>query len=615
MNHIQFIHEFKEAIKNWDAKVPPNSYFDHPSNYFRVFKDINGVTHIIMRGQGHLQGQSQIVDIDQFCDWIRHRNTSTSTTPVVPANSQASASSTSTPSNAQKAIPSTIHKAIPSTAVKANVQATSSATHRPGRPEPGASFSNQTSYTMSSSTENQGIARPMATSSAPPQTGSSFQNQLSTPISVHQSPLAQTPSSASVPKTSSRRLLTIVNGVPRSAEQANKKFLAAHILFALGKRRRETETSPAALTEPQPKRHHAQQAPGQIVAGAGPIVSYTVGQATPTVQKPNLPNGASSLQQPLQHNFIPFIPPTIPREAQQISQASSASLGDRQRPSTSKVATAVEAPEVSKTPGDWQQPVNSTLGVPSAIKAAVAVKVPEVSKTPGNQQQPVNVTPEVTSTSKAAAAVEVPELSKTPGNQQQPVNATLGVPSTSKIGAAVYVPEVSKTPLSLQDARIVPLATSSTVVQMSTLPSPAPLAVPVSVPPLLESGKIPQSISSTVPKQPQAITPAKPQLSFTGVPALGTSAEMPQKKNQPLFLPSPVSSPGMDADDEDVSISGTRSANMASRSFDLRKFSSPAKRKNHAFVQVPRRPPYLVKYFKLEKQKILEKEDNMKFLI
>ena len=613
MNHIRFIHEFKEAIKNWDAKVPPNSYFDHPSNYFRVYKDLNGVTRIIMRGQGHLQGQSQIVDIDEFCDWIRHRNTSTSAAPAVPANPQAGASSsTSTPSNAQKAIPSTIHKAIPSTAVKANVQATSSATpHRPGCPEPGASFSNQTSSTMSSSTENQGIARQMAMPSAPPQTeSSSFQTQLSTSISVGQSSLAQTPSSASVSKTPSRRLLTIVNGVPRSAEQANKKFLASHILFGLGKRRRETETSPAASTEPQPKRHHAQQqAPGQIVAGVSPFVSYTVGQATPTVQKPNLPNGASSsLQRPFQHNFIPFIPPMIPGETQQISQTSSASLGDRQRPanvtlefpSTSKAATAVEVLEVSKTPDDQQQPVNATLEVPSAIKAAAAVEVPEVSKTPGNQQQPLNVTLEVPSTSKAAAAIEVPELSITPGNQQQPVNVTLGVPSTSKVGAAVDIPEVSKSSLSLQDARIVPLATSSTVVQMSTLPSSAPLAVPVPVPPLLESGKIPESIASTVLKQPQAITPAKLQLSFTGVPALGTSAEMPQK-NQPLFLPSPVSSPGMDANDDDVSIPGTRSANVASRSFDLRKFSSSAKRKNHAFVMVPRRPPYLVKYFQLKK--------------
>ena len=534
MNHIQFIRELKEAIKNWDVKVPPNSYFDHPSNYFRVHKDLNGAISIVMRGQGHLQGKSQVVDVDQFCDWIRHRNTATSVTPAVPANSQAGASSTSTPSNAQKAIPSTIHKAIPSTAVKANVQATSPAT-RPGCPEPGASFSNQTSSTMSSSTENQGIARQMATPSTPPRTGSSAL------------PMAQIPSSASVPKTPSRQLSTIVNGVPRSAEQADKKSLASHILFGLGKRRRETETSPAASTEPQPKRHHAQQVSGQVMAGVSPSVSYTIGQATPAVQNPNVPNGAqtaSSLQQPLQHDFIP---PTIPQETQQISQASLAFL----------------------------------VG----------------------QQQPVNVTLEVPSTSKAAVAVEVPEVSKTPGDQQQPVNATLEVPSMGKAAATLDVPEVSKSLLSLQDAKVVPLATSSPVVQMSTLPLSVPLAVPVLVPSLLESGNIPQSVASTVLKQPRASTPAKSQLSFTGVPALGTSAEMPQK-SQPLFLPSPVSSPGMDANDDDVSISGTWSANVASRSFDLLKFSSSAKKKNHAFVLVPRRPPYLVKYFQLEKQKI-----------
>ena len=41
--HIWFIREFKEAIK----KVPPNSHFNHPSNYFIVYKDLNGVTRII----------------------------------------------------------------------------------------------------------------------------------------------------------------------------------------------------------------------------------------------------------------------------------------------------------------------------------------------------------------------------------------------------------------------------------------------------------------------------------------------------------------------------------------------------------------------------------------
>jgi hypothetical protein len=552
MNHTQFIRELKEAIKNWDVKVPPNSYFDHPTNYFRVHKDLNGAIRIIIFGQGHLQGHTQVVEVEQFCDWIRHRNKTTSVTPAVPENSQTGpSSSTSTLSNAQKAIPSTIHKAISSTALKANVQAASSSQlqsatpHHPGYSEPGASSN------ISPSTHNQGIAPQIATPSAPPQTGSlASQIQLPTLNSTPQQPMSspwvqplppstsQIPSSASVPKTPSRQLSTIVNGVPRSAKQADKKSLASHILFGLGKRSRETETSPTASTEPQPKRH--QQATGQVVAGVSSSASYTVGQATPAVQKPNVPNGASttssSLQQPLQHDFILS---TTPRETQQISQTPSASSGD--------------------------------------------------------QQQPVNVTLEVPFTSKVAAAVEVPEILKTPSS-----NVTLEVPSTSKVAAAV--PEVSKTPLSLQDASVVSLAASSALVQMSTIPSPVPLAVPIPVPSLLESGKITQPVASTVLRQPQPSTPAKLQLSFTGVPALGMSAQVPQK-NQPLFLPSPVSSPGMDANDY-VSISGTQSANMASRSFDLRKFFSSAKRKNRAFVLAPRRPPYLVKYFQSEKEKI-----------
>ena len=601
MNHTKFIRELRKALKDWDVKAPLNSYFDHPSNFFRVYKDLNGAIRILMRGQ---EGKSQVLPVDEFYEWIRLRNTTKPVAPAVPANSQTGASSTSTSSNAQKAISSTIYKAIPSTAVKANIQASSSATpHRPGYPEPGAS-SKQASSTMSSSADNQGIARQIATPSAPPQTGSSAsQIQSSTPISVPQLPLsspwvqplppstAQT-SSASAPKTPGRQLSTIINGVPRFAEQANKKFLASHILFGLGKRRRETETTastepqtkrrayqatgqvvagvspsasftvgqatsavqkpnvPTALTEPQAKRH-AHRATGQAVAGVSPSASYTVGQATPTVQKPNVPNGASaassSLQQPPQYNFIPYV---IPQETHQTPQTSSASSG--------------------------------------------------------GQQQPVNVTFEVSSTSKVAAAVEVQEVSKTPGDQQQLVNVTLEVPSTSKAAAALDVPDVSRTPLRLQDARIVPLATTSIVVQTSTLPSPAPLAVSVPVPSLLESEKIPQPVASTVLKQPQASAPVKleMELPITGVPTPGTSFQTTQK-NQPLFLPSPVSSPGINENDD--SISGTQSANMASRSFDVRKFTSSVQRKNHAFVLVPRRPPYLVKYFEFEKQKLLRK--------
>jgi hypothetical protein len=176
-----------------------------------------------------------------------------------------------------------------------------------------------------------------------------------------------------------------------------------------------------------------------------------------------------------------------------------------------------------------------------------------------------------------------------PGSQQQPVNAILDVSSTSKVAAAVEVPEVSKRP-SLQDASTIPLAT---VVQVSTLPSPIHPVVPV--PSLLESEKITQPAASII-LGPS--TPAKFHFSFTGVPGLGTSAQIPQN-NQPLFLPSPVSSPGVDAND-DISTS----PNLASRICDLRKFSSSAERKNYAFVLAPRRPPYLVKYLQLEKQKI-----------
>jgi hypothetical protein len=532
MHHTKFIRELKEAIKNWDARTPPNSYFDHPSSYFRIYKDLKGAVRIIMHGQGHLKGHSQVVEVDQFFDWIRHRNrnTTTSVNPAVPANSQTGPSSKSTPSNAQKAFPSTIYKAIPSTALKANDQAQASSSssqllqsatpHRPGYPKPGVASSKQTSSTMSSSNHKQGIACQIATPSAPTQTGSSASEipnsvpQVSLSISLGQPlPLstALTPYSASVPKTPIKQVSTVVNGVTRSAKQADKKSLASHILFGLGKRRRETgtETSLTASTEPQLKRHNTQQASGQVVADVGPSAGYSVVQATPAVQKPIVPNGgstASSLQQPLQQNFIPS---TTPRETQQISQALSASSDD--------------------------------------------------------QEQPVTV------------------------------------PSTSKAAAAVEVPEVSKTS-SLQDASTVFLTSSSTVVQVSTLPSLVRLAVPVPIPSVLESEKIIQTVTPTILEQPQPSTPARLQFSFAGGPVLGTSDQTPQK-NQPLFLPSPVSSPGVDAND-DVNISGIQSANVASRICDLRKFSRSAKRKNHAFVLAPPRPPYLVKYFQLEKQKI-----------
>ena len=369
----------------------------------------------------------------------------------------------------------------------------------------------------------------ISTPSAPPQTGTSAsQIPISVPQLSRSTPLSQplspstvlTPYSTSIPRTPIRQISTVVNDSPRSAKQADKQSLASHVLYGLGKRRRETETGPTASTELQPKR----QASGKV-ADIDPSASYTVGQATPAVQKPNIPNGAStassSLQQPL----------TMPSETQQRSQPLSASSGNHQ-----------------------QQPVNVTI--PSAIKFAAAV--PEVS-----------------------------EMS------------------------------------SLQDASTVPLA-SSTVVQVSMLPSPVHLAGPVPVPSLLGSREITQPVAPTTLEQPQPSTPAGLQFSSTGGPGFGPSAQTPQK-NQPLFLPSPVSSPGIDVND-DVSISGTQSAYVASRICNLRKFSRSAKRKNYAFVLVPRRhlrkvsrsakrkiyafvlaprrPPYLVKYFQLEKQKI-----------
>ena len=347
------------------------------------------------------------------------------------------------------------------------------------------------------------------------------------------------PYSAAVPKTPIRQLpTTIINGSPRSAKQADKKSLASHILFGLGKRRREPETvsTVSSSIEPQPKRQNTQQSNGLVMVDAGPpaATSYFVrGQAIPAVQKPNVPNGvstaSSSLQQPLQQDSIP---PTMPRETQQIS------------------------PSLSASSGDHQEPVS--------------------------QQQPVNVP----------------------------------IPSTSKVAAAVTVPEVSKI-YSVQNVSTVPHA-SSTVVQASTLPSPVHLAVPVPVPSPLGSKETAQPVASTILEQPQPSTPAKLQFSFIGsglgpIPqspqknhtfsfigsGLGPISQTPQKTQPPLFLPSPVSSPDVDAKDDDVSMSGPQQlANVIS---GLRR---SAKRKNHAFVLAPRRPPYLVKYFQLEKQKI-----------
>jgi hypothetical protein len=553
MNHIQFIRELREAIKNWEAKVPPNSYVDYPGNLFRVHKDFKGATRIITPNRG----QNQVTDLDRFCDLIRRQNITTSVTAAVPANSQAGSSSMS---NAQKAVPSTVNKATPSTVHKANVRTTSSFSqsqsatfHRPEYPRPGASSSKQTPPTMSTSIHNQGTAslnHQTATPSTSRQTGSSTSHlQLFTPsMFVSQpSPLipplppstVQTPSSISFPKTPSRQLSTTVNGVSRSAKQADKKFLASHLLFGLGKRQREPDTSLTALTEPQPKRRD-QQGAAQVEAGVIPFTSYTLSQAIQTVHKPNVPvqlqitpsTASSSLKQPLD----PL--PMIPQETQQISQTLSSD--------------------------DRGQLANAALETPSTSKVAAAVEVLEASEIFSDQ----------------------PPLSS-----QDSRNV---IPSA----------EHQKNILDDRPAGYSVLLTTSTGVPTSTLPPPVPLAVQDAVSSEISSGvneDTTQPIVSVVPRRLQPNAPANLQHSFADVSTpFGTSAPIFQTK-QPLFLPSPVSSPGIDVNDDDkISRSGRHSVDVASRSFDLRKSSSSTKRKNHAYVLVPPRPQYLVKYLELK---------------
>ena len=479
MNYKQFIRELRETIKRWDAKAPPDSYFDHPSNYFRVHKDSKGTIRIIMYGKGQLQGHSQVVGVDQFCDWIQKRNTTTSVTPAVPAHLQTSLSSMSMPSNAPKN--------IPSTALKANVKATSSSSQSQSA-TPGASSSKRASSTISSSTHNQMIVDQMTTPSAPAQSR---------------------PSSASIPKTPIRQLTTMANGVPRSVKQADKKHLASHILFGLGKRKqlKETENSPEISNTPLSLQN----------ASMVPLAtSSTVTQV-------------SSLPSP-----VPLARPVIvPPPVTQVSIL----------PSPVPLAVPVPVPP----------PVTQVSTLPSPAPLARPVIVPPpVTQVPSPVPlaRPVTVPPPVTQVSTLLSPVPLARPVIVP----PPVIQVSTLPSPVPLARPVIVPPP--------------------VTQVSTLASPVPLTVPVFVSPLLESGKLMQPVASTIREQPQ-----------------------------PLFLPSPVSSPGMDVDD-DASISRKQSANVANRSRDLRKFSSSAKRKNRAFVLAPRRPPHLVKYFQLEKQKI-----------
>ena len=634
MHHTKFIRELKEAIKIWDAKSPPNSYYDHPSNYFRIYKDLKGVVRIIMHGQGDLKGQSRIVDIDQFFEWIRQRNqnatttspTTTSVTPAVPPNSQSGPSSTSTPSSNAQQQKATYPKAIPSTSLKANVQSQASSSssslsatippplRRPEFLERGVSSSSkQTSTTLSSSSkQNQGTVHQIATPSAPPplQTGSSSSSQIpnSVPQESPSNPLGRPlptsstvppANSASVPKTPIRQVsstTTMINGSPRSAKQADKRTLASHILFGLGKRRRNSETGPTAVsTEPQPKRHNnnTQQASGHQVVAKDIVghsaAGYTVSQATPAVQKPNVPNGTSSLSSLSQQPFQPYYRAHVgPSASYTVDQATSVVQKPNVPVGASTVSSYFQQPHQPYYRANVGPSASYTVG-----QATPAVQNPNVpdgaSTTTSSLQQPLTVPRETQQISQTLPASS--------NDQQQPVNVI--IPSTSKVAAAVKAPEVSKTS-TLQDASTVPLATS-TVIQVPTLPSPA---VSVPVPSPLVSKETTQPVASTILEQFQPSTPAKLQFTFISGSGLGPSAVQTPQKNQPLFLPSPVSSPGMDTNG-DVNISRTQSANLVNRIPDQPKFPRSAKRKkNYAFVLAPRRPPYLVKYFQLEKEKI-----------
>jgi len=144
-----------------------------------------------------------------------------------------------------------------------------------------------------------------------------------------------------------------------------------------------------------------------------------------------------------------------------------------------------------------------------------------------------------------------------------------------------------------QSAPSVPLATSSVIVQTSTRPSPVPLTLSSLPPPVVNENTV-QPVATS--KLPQSSAPAELQRSFIGVPSSAS-------QKQPLFLPSPESSPGMEAND-DISIFRTQSGNKVTRSLNLGKSSSSVnKGKNRAYVLVPSRPEYLVKYWQLKKKK------------
>ena len=461
-----------------------------------------------------------------------------------------------------KAIPSTVHNAIPSSVRKGIAQPTSSLSwfqsttpkvHRPEVLHPRSS--KQTPSIMPTSIHNQGsvLLTPQITT---PSTSQNATSTLQLPLSA-----PSTSATSRVPgfETPSRHLSTTTNGALRSVKQANKKFLASHILFGLGKRRREPDAGLTALTEPNAKRH-AQQAPGQVGVGVSPPVSCSVGQATQTVQKSNeplqlIPTGtlavSSSWQQPLHQTM------------QQTSQASSTSSGDQQQlvhdiPSTSKAA-----------------PVAST-------------EIPEASK----------ILSDVTPLSPHDASIVQATLL---GKQELQVSLS-GVQPNSQ-------PDIILSDHPVISSVLQPLATTSAIAQMATPPSPVPLTAPVAVISLLPSRIIENTTqpvaSSSLQQLPQPEVLAKLHSFISPVPSpLTTSAQI----HQPLFLPSPRSSPGIDANDDISIISGAQLENVTSPSFDgfdLPRSSSSVKRKNRAYVLVPPRPAYLVKYYsQLEKQRM-----------
>ena len=365
------------------------------------------------------------------------------------------------------------------------------------------------------------------------------------------------PPSVPIPQTPGRQLSTIVNSVSRSAKQADKKFLASHILFGLGKRPREVDTGPTVLNEPQAKRH-AQQATSQVGAGVSSLASYTDGQANQTVQKTNVPReitpigaiAASSMPQPQPINDVPS---TTLQETREVSPISSR---------------------------DQQQLVNVTLPVSrDSISGSTEISKAFSEKTPLSVQDVSIVQTALLGDLNMLAPVVESDL------QQEIISDDRSVAS----GSSVPQPAA---------AASIPLATPSAIVQTSILPSPVPLTVPVEISPVLSlevNENTTQPIAACTPKQPPQ---PNTQHSFIGVPS-----SLASQKQQPLFLPSPVSSPGVDGNDD--SIFGAQLANVDSQSFNLHKSSSSAKRKNRAYVLAPPRPKYVtkhLKYLQLEKR-------------